>query len=101
MPARLRWPQPCQLCCCSWRPGCGICRASLGPWPLLLVGLAWLLWLVQTGSLFPRSAFDGPLALFLLTAAIGASISIDRTTAWSSTFYIYPGRGGDVLRGDW
>ncbi len=66
-------------------------RAALGPWPLLLVGLAWLLWLVQTGSLFPRSAFDGPLALFLLAAAIGASISIDSAAAWSSTFYIYLG----------
>ncbi len=66
-------------------------RASLGPWPLLLVGLAWLLRLVQTGSVFPRSAFDGPLALFLLAAAIGASISIDRAAAWGSTFFIYLG----------
>ncbi len=65
--------------------------ASLGPWPLLLVGLAWLLRLALTGSLFPRSAFDGPLALFLLSAAIGASISIDRAAAWGSTWYIYLG----------
>jgi len=66
-------------------------RASLGPWPLLLVGLAWLLRLAQTGSLFPRSAFDGPLALFLLATASGASISIDRAAAWGSAIFIYLG----------
>jgi O-antigen ligase len=63
-------------------------RPTLGPWPLLLVGLAWLLRLAQTGSLFPRSAFDGPLALFLLSAAVGAAISIDRAAAWSSAFFV-------------
>jgi len=66
-------------------------RPALGPWPLLLVGLAWLLQLAQTGSLFPRSAFDGPLALFLLAAAAGASISIDRAAAWQSTIFVYVG----------
>lgn len=66
-------------------------RASLGPWPLLLVALAWLLRWAMTGSLWPRSAFDGPLALFLLAAAVGASISIDRAAAWGSTFYVYLG----------
>jgi O-antigen ligase len=66
-------------------------RPALGPWPLLLVGLAWLLRLVQTGSLFPRSAFDGPLALFLLSAAAGAAISIDSAAVWGSTFFVYVG----------
>ena len=66
-------------------------RTSLGVWPLLLVGLAWLLRLLLTGSLFPRSAFDGPLALFLLAAAVGASISVDRAAAWGNTFWIYLG----------
>ncbi len=66
-------------------------RPSLAVWPLLLVGVAWLLWLVQTDTLFPRSAFDGPLALFLLAAAVGASISVDRTTAWDSRVYTFLG----------
>lgn len=66
-------------------------RASLGPWPLILVGLALVLRAALTGSLFPRSAFDGPLALFLLAAAVGAAISVDRATAWGSTLYIYIG----------
>lgn len=66
-------------------------RASLGAWPLILVGLALVLRAALTGSLFPRSAFDGPLALFLLAAAVGAAISVDRTTAWGSTLYIYIG----------
>ncbi len=66
-------------------------RPSLGPWPLLIVALAWLLHWATTGALWPRSAFDGPLALFLLAAAVGASISIDRAAAWGSTFYVYLG----------
>lgn len=66
-------------------------RASLGPWPLLLVAAAWLLRLLQSGSLFPRSAFDGPLALYLVAAAVASSISVDRATAWQSTFWIYLG----------
>lgn len=66
-------------------------RPALGPWPLALVGLAGLLRWAQTGAWFPRSAFDGPLALFLLAAAAGASISIDRAAAWGSTFFVYLG----------
>lgn len=66
-------------------------RATLGLWPLLLVVVAFTLRAVQTGSLWPRSAFDGPLALFLLAAAGGASISVDRATAWGSTIYSYVG----------
>lgn len=66
-------------------------RASLGPWPLLLVGLAFVLRAALTGSFFPRSAFAGPLALFLLAAAVGAAISVDRVTAWGSTLYVYIG----------
>lgn len=71
--------------------GLWLLRPSLGVWPLLLVGLAWLLRLLLTGSLFPRSAFDGPLVLFLLAAAVGASISVDRAAAWGNTFWIYLG----------
>lgn len=66
-------------------------RPTLGPWPLMLVALAGLLRWAQTGVWFPRSAFDGPLALFLLAAAAGASISIDRAAAWGGTIFIYLG----------
>lgn len=66
-------------------------RPALGPWPLGLVGLAALARLAQTGSLFPRSAFDGPLALFLLAAAAAALLSIDRAAAWGYTFWTFAG----------
>ncbi len=66
-------------------------RPSLGPIPLGLVGLAALARLAQTGWLWPRSAFDGPLALFLLAAAAGAMLSIDRAAAWGYTFWTFAG----------
>lgn len=66
-------------------------RASLGVWLLIPVALAFVLRAVFTGEFFPRTAFDGPLALFLMAALTGAAVSVDRRTAFDSTLYIYIG----------
>ena len=65
--------------------------ASLGVWLLIVVVLAFVLRALFTCERFPRTAFDGPLALFLLAAVGGTAVSVDRLTAFGSTLYIYIG----------
>ncbi len=65
---------------CTW--------PQLGAWPFLLGLLPWGLRLVVTGRLSKRTAFDLPLALFLLLAGVGIWAAYDRTAAWAKFWLV-------------
>ncbi|MFN2185509.1 MAG: O-antigen ligase family protein [Anaerolineae bacterium] len=61
---------------------------QIGAWPLILALFPWLLRLVWSKRLTRRTPFDFPLALFLLTAALGVWSAYNRDAAWSKFWLI-------------
>ncbi|MCL7454601.1 MAG: O-antigen ligase family protein [Anaerolineae bacterium] len=64
---------------------------QLGPWPLAIGLLPWAARLVLTGWPAPRTAFDLPLVLFLVTAGLGVWAAYDRGPAWPKFWLIVGG----------
>jgi O-antigen ligase len=61
---------------------------QIGAWPLILALFPWLLRFVWSKRLTRRTPFDFPLALFLLTAALGVWSAYNRDAAWSKFWLI-------------
>ena len=57
-------------------------RPGVGWWPLLIALAPWALRLGAGRSLFRRTWFDIPLAVFLITAIIGIWAAYNRDAAW-------------------
>lgn len=80
----------------SWLElGCaGVAAALLyvlpqaGAWPLLIALLPWVIRPFAAGELLPRTPFDLPLLLFLITAAAAVWSAYDRQTAWDKFWLI-------------
>lgn len=62
-----------------------------GGWPLLIVLLPWGLRLAAGKFPFRRSFLDLPLAIFLLTAAVGVWAAYDQEAAWTKFWLILAG----------
>lgn len=80
----------------SWfELGCaGVAAALLyvlpqaGAWPILIALVPWVLRPFVAGELLPRSPFDLPLLLFLLTAGAAVWSAYDRDAAWAKFWLI-------------
>jgi O-antigen ligase len=67
-----------------------LARPSLGPWPLLVALAPWAArWWLKDRPGF-RTAFDGPMAVFFLTAMVSVAVAYDRETA-SAKFWLLVG----------
>jgi len=64
---------------------------SLGGWPLLLAVVPWLGTPLTGSKRVRRSPLDIPLALFGLTAIVGALLAYDRAAAWNKAWLILCG----------
>jgi len=64
---------------------------QVGPWPLLLGLAPWLARYALLGRLTRRTAFDLPLLIFLLTAALVVWSAYDRQAAWPKFWLIVGG----------
>jgi hypothetical protein len=62
-----------------------------GAWPLLVALIPWALRWVFSGRLVRRTAFDLPLTLFLLTAAVGVWTAFIREAAMAKFWLIVAG----------
>jgi O-antigen ligase len=64
---------------------------QVGAWPLVLALAPWALRLALTGRLTERTAFDIPLVLFVLVAAVSVWSAYDRQMAWAKFWLIVGG----------
>jgi putative inorganic carbon (HCO3(-)) transporter len=64
-----------------------------GPWPLILLGVMWLLYWIRTGFKPSISSVDVLLALFTFSAWIGTQTAYDPAPAWAK-FWLVVGAWG-------
>ncbi len=58
-------------------------KPELGPWPLAIALLPWLVRIVARQSPFRRTGLEIPLAIFLVMAAVGVWVAYDTGAAWA------------------
>ncbi len=63
-------------------------RPSIGPWPLLLIGAAWAARLALYRSLAPKTSFEIPLLIFLVTAAASVWSAYNQQVAFGKFWLI-------------
>ena len=64
-----------------------------GPWPLLLLGVLWIVRLAVLGVSLRPSVFDAALILFLTSAGVGVWVAYDPGPAWAKFWLIVGGVG--------
>src|SRR5512143_2743591 len=57
-------------------------RPTEGAWPLVLIGVAWLLRALAYGLPTRSTPFDIPLALFLTSAFVAAALGYNQDPRW-------------------
>lgn len=75
-----RYPRWFPLARLAWVAAAGAgwyVRPDLGPWLVAAAALPWLVHALRTGQLWHRTPFDGPLLLFLVTAAASLAAAYD------------------------
>ena len=83
-----RWIQFLDLACATLAGVLWFTLPQIGAWPLVLALPPWILRFVRSGRLTRGTPFDVPLALFLLTAALGVWAAYDREAAWAKFWLI-------------
>ncbi|MGD8806276.1 MAG: O-antigen ligase family protein [Chloroflexota bacterium] len=69
------------VACAALATAAWLARPSLGPWPLLVALAPWAFRWWREGRPSTRTAFDGPLLVFFLTAIISVWAAYDRQAA--------------------
>ena len=82
------WIEYLDLTCATLATVMWFVLPQIGAWPLILALFPWLLRFVWSKRLTRRTPFDFPLALFLLTAALGVWSAYNRDAAWSKFWLI-------------
>lgn len=86
--AGLRWLPGLDLTCVSLASALWYLLPQVGPWPLFLALLPWILRLAWTGRLTSRTPLDLPLGLFVVSAGLGVWAAYDRPVAWHKFWLI-------------
>ncbi len=83
-----KWYAYFDVTCAGFAGGLWLVRPQLGFWPLF-IGLApWAIRLLLSGRPSTATAFDLPLAIFLLTAIVSIWSAYDQETAWAKLWLI-------------
>lgn len=79
------------VACIGLAAGLWFLRPGLASWPMIPVIIGQGARILAGQSVIGRTAFDGPLLLFLASMVIGLVIAYDRAAAWSRFWLIFGG----------